>query len=58
MTVRFDVVATDVGCDCCSYVTRGSFDSRAEAEAWIVERTNPHNYTIDEESDGDGGRNE
>jgi len=45
--MSWTVTARDVGCDCCSYVVRGTFDSRAEAEAWVADRNDSENYDTD-----------
>lgn len=38
----------DVGCDCCSYVTVASFDSRPKAEKYVARKGDPSNYMIEE----------
>lgn len=52
MVVFYDdqwaVYAIDVGCDCCSYLAVATFDTKAEAEQWVAEASDPSNYLIEE----------
>lgn len=45
---QWAVYVIDVGCDCCSYLVRAIFDTKAEAERWVAESLRPSDYYIEE----------
>ncbi len=45
---QWAVIAIDMACDCCSYVAVASFDSRADAEAYVARKDDRNNYMIEE----------
>lgn len=45
---QWAVYIIDAGCDCCSYLVRAVFDTKAEAERWVAEARDPSIYQIEE----------
>ena len=45
----WDVALIDPGCDCCSYVSVGTFSSQRKAESYVARTGNPREwYSIEE----------
>lgn len=54
MPTMWRVTAIEVGCDCCSYITQGWFESESQMlERFPDAYTNP-NYEIDEDEYEEG----